>query len=249
MRFREPSHRILPPFHPDEALMTIERAGRKCYKSSSEITPATSKRFVERLLRRGHLSVLEHATLSVEFVLDRGVSHELVRHRLCAFSQESTHYINYGKDDELDMIRPFFFDPMEEGRLMEVPDPSTVIRAGHGRKFTGKGIICLLNAFDVWFLACLYSEWAYMTLTNEFKRLPSEARSVLPCSMKTEIVVTANLREWRHIFSLRCAKTAHPQMSQLMTPLRDELRRMLPGVFELKDNHEEEVEESVDDMR
>lgn len=89
-----------------------------------------------------------------------------------------------------------------------------------------------MNSFDVWFLTCLWTQWGYMTLVNEFNRKPEQARTVLPNSTKTEIVVTANFREWKHIFTLRCAKTAHPQMREIMRPLLNECKKLIPIIFD-----------------
>ena len=191
-----------------QALELIESAGRTCYKSESRGSPED---FVRKIISNGHHSVLEHSCMTVRFIIDRGVSHELVRHRLCAFSQESTRYCNYGKDrfgKEITVIKPFFWDA-----------DSTEYR--------------------LWYNACRRAEDAYFSLFY-FGASPQEARSVLPNSLKTEIIVTANLREWRHIFDLRCAPAAHPQMREVMIPLHQEVHKLMPAIFDGSDTPRED---------
>jgi thymidylate synthase (FAD) len=197
MRIIEPSVEVEYFFKTNMAHL-IEKAGRTCYKSGSKIKEDSYKDFIRGIINRGHESVLEHANITVKFICDRGVTHEIVRHRLAAYSQESTRYCRYG--DEITVIRPFMF---QEGS----------------------------HAYGVWEESCLAAEKAYIHLLNH-GALPQEARSVLPNSLKTELVVTANVREWRHIFKLRCAPQAHPQMQQVMTPLLWFLRNHAPVLFE-----------------
>ena len=195
----------------------IEAAGRCCYKSEDKIGPDTAGKFCEMLISRGHESVIEHASLTVKFVIDRGVSHELVRHRLCSFSQESTRYCDYvagGKVGELTFIIPPWCVELVSGSHEEqqyIKDSST----------------------REWFFAMLECERYYNSLRASGWK-PEMARSVLPNSLKTEIIVTANLREWRHIFKMRTADAAHPQMREVMVPLQAELREALPYIFESK---------------
>lgn len=206
MKIVEPCYRILSPvettggFDPSGILRLIELAGRTCYKSEDRITDDSADNFVRMIRGRGHESVLEHSSLTVKFVVDRGVSHELVRHRLCAFSQESTRYCNYGKSGEVTFIRPSFW---------------------------GQAHPC----YTKWFEAMHAAETLYLAFLA-MGCSPQEARSVLPNSLKTEIVTTANLREWRHILKLRTSKAAHPQMRQVMVPLLAELAEALPAIFE-----------------
>lgn len=186
-----------------EILRLIERIGRVCYKSEARITETSCIPFVKMLLDRGHAAMIEHFSFSVKFTCDRGVSHEIVRHRLASFAQESTRYCNYAKDGfgrEITVIRPFFFEPGCEHYLR-------------------------------WERACRECEKQYLLLIDQGAS-PQEARSVLPNSLKTEIVMTANLREWRHFFKLRITPAAHPQMRQLTWPLLDELKGKIPVVFD-----------------
>lgn len=232
MKLVRPRHEILgiyADFSTGDPLHMIELAGRVCYKSKSEMNHDTAKQFATMIQKRGHESVIEHSAITVKFTCDRGVTHELVRHRLCAFSQESTRYCNYANEKEISVIDPFFFDPMEERKWVAVP----ILMAYQGNDSTSQNSeYCMMNSFDVWFLTCLWTQWGYMTLINEFGRKAQEARSVLPNSTKTEIVVTANMREWRHILKLRCSKAAHPQMREVMLPLLKSLQEKVAVVFD-----------------
>ena len=186
-----------------EILRDIERVGRTCYKSENEITDDSSEKFVKMLIDRGHEAMIEHNAISVRFICDRGVSHELVRHRLASFGQESTRYCNYSKNkfgNELTFIKPCFWDE------------DTI-------------------EYDRWKIAMRQAEANYLELIRLGAK-PQEARSVLPNSIKTEIVMTMNLREWRHFFSLRCDTPAHPQMRELAIPLLKEMHELIPVVFD-----------------
>ncbi len=203
MKVIDPYFEILHMAGAGEVLRLLELAGRTCYKSEDRITDGSSGQFVKNIVKSGHESVIEHVAATVKVVCDRGVSHEIVRHRLCSFSQESTRYANYSKDkfgNEITVIRPFFF-----------PEGSP--------------------AYQQWEKAVKVSEAAYLELLQQGARA-QEARSVLPNSLKTEIVITANMREWRHIFELRCAKASHPQMRQVMLPLLAEFHSRIPVLFE-----------------
>lgn len=184
-------------------LHKIEKCGRVCYKSEDKITSDSAIKFVKDIIARGHESVLEHFSFSVRFICDRGVSHEIVRHRLASYSQESTRYCNYSKDgfgNEITVIEPLF---AEQG--------GAVSRA--------------------WKFACEDIEKAYFNLLG-MGCTAQEARSVLPNSLKTEIIMTANLREWRHFLKLRTSAAAHPQMREITIPLLAELKTLIPVVFD-----------------
>lgn len=199
MKIIEPYFEIETYIDGHAMLKRIESAGRTCYKSECKIGPGTAPDFVRRILSRHHESVIEHESVTVRFICDRGVSHEIVRHRLCSFSQESTRYCNYGKSGEVVFIKPLWLDDQE--------------------------------ASHKWMMAMEEAEDAYLCLLR-LGWTPQQARSVLPNSLKTEIVMTANLREWRHIFRERTAVAAHPQMRQLMVPLLAEFKKRIPVVFE-----------------
>lgn len=218
MKIIEQSHEILRMDGSD----LIERAGRTCYKSEDKIGCAdetvrkngqcfspegccgcpshSSARFVRMLIKRGHEAMLEHGGATVRFVTNRGVTHELVRHRVASFGQESTRYVNYG-GKELEFIRPVWTDFYMD-------------KLG-------------------WEEAMRNAEHSYKKLI-EYGWRPEQAREVLPNSLKTEIVVTANYREWRHILKLRAIGTTgkpHPQMQALMLPLLNEFKTKMPAMF------------------
>ncbi len=198
---------------PTDALEVIERAGRTCYKSEDKITQDSAKTFVEMVIKRGHHSVIEHANMSIRFICDRGVTHEIVRHRLVAYSQESTRYCNYS------------------GGVTFVIPPWVNIEPGEfkSERFFPK---LVEHGADIWIGEMSRAEKSYIYLLDNCHWTPQQARSVLPNSLKTEIVCTANLREWRHIFNLRTSSKAHPQMREIMRPLPDEVKTEIPVIFD-----------------
>ena len=203
MKIINPSFEILSPVDGQAILQHIERCGRVCYKSEDKITETSAQAFVGNIIKRGHEAVLEHASVTVKFTVDRGVSHEIVRHRLAAYCQESTRYCNYSKDGfgrQVTFIQPHFLDRGTRG-------------------------------WELWVLACEQAEKAYFDLLN-WGCSPQEARAVLPNSLKTEVVMTANLREWRHFFKLRTAPAAHPQMREVTIPLLRRMQELIPVVFD-----------------
>jgi thymidylate synthase (FAD) len=201
MFLRKPIFEILTKLNRITILKQIEIAGRTCYKSDSEYTEKTGSEFLKKIIKRGHLSVIEHVNITVKFICDRGVSHELVRHRLCAFSQESTRYCNYSGSGVTFIIPSWFKYEIKESK-----------------------------AKNIWLDAMEQAEKNYFLLIKEGWS-PQQARSVLPNSLKTEIVTTANLREWKHIFSLRTSNAAHPQIREIMIPLQTEFKNILPELF------------------
>lgn len=238
MRLVKPTFHILNRSEFESQLDNIEQAGRTCYQSEQSVTKAGRDEFIGRLHDSGHLSVLEHSKLSVEIICDRGVTHEVVRHRLSAFAQESQRYCNYTKGkygSQVSFIDPFFFDPREETRPVTLPNIFSIpVHEENEHRLDLSAYQFNMNSFDVWMLSCLMAEWAYSTLIEKFGRTAQEARAVLPNSTKTSIVVTANFRQWLHILSLRaCDATgaAHPQMKQIMVPLLAELQEEIPAVF------------------
>lgn len=221
MKFVNQSYTIESPIDAQAIYSAIERAGRTCYKSESKIAEGTAERFVRMILGRHHESVIEHEKLTVRFATNRGVSHELVRHRIASFSQESTRYVNYG------------------GRPMEFITPSWLPELA-GKEFTiGEASGQVYREDVVLFVElCTMAEDLYNQLLA-VNWTPQQAREVLPNALKTEIVVTANLREWRHILRERTSPAAHPQMRALMRPLLLELRAALPAIFEDLPTHEQ----------
>ena len=202
MKIIKPSIDILTPIEGTEILKHIELCGRVCYKSEEKISEGSAETFIANIIKRGHEAVLEHYDITVKFICDRGVSHEIVRHRLASYCQESTRYCNYSKEGfgkEITVIAPCYLEPGTEG-------------------------------WSLWQLSCTQAEKAYFDLLN-WGCTPQEARAVLPNSLKTEVVMTANIREWRHFLKLRTSRAAHPQMREVAILLRAELERLLPGLF------------------
>ncbi len=197
------SFEILTPIDGETVLKHIERCGRTCYQSFDKMGDDTHIRFASHIVERHHESVLEHFSVSVKFIIDRAIANELTRHRVASFSQESTRYCCYSKEK--------FKGEITVIRPIEMDAQS--------------------KAYQYWFDNMLEIEKTYLKLI-ELGEKPETARSVLPCCLKTEIVATANLREWRHIFKLRCSDAAHPDIRFIMRQLRDEMKRHIPIVFD-----------------
>lgn len=205
MKVIKPYTEIITPINYQGILNHIELMGRVCYKSEDKITEDSAEKFVGGIIKRGHESVIEHYYVTVKFICNRAISHEIVRHRIGSYSQESTRYCNYSNlkfGNEITVIEPFYY--------------MTNDRAFH---------------YQVWYDTCLAAEKAYFKLLNAGSSA-QEARDVLPNALKTEIMVTFNLREWRHFFKLRCSLAAHPQMRELSIPLLREFQEAMPIFFE-----------------
>jgi thymidylate synthase (FAD) len=203
MRIIDPSFEVIDFAESSTILTRIESAGRTCYKSEKHITEDSAESFVRRIINNGHESALEHEKITVRMICDRGVSHEIVRHRIASYSQESTRYCNYSNSrfgTELTFIRPCFWEEHD-------------------------------NCYLIWKDTLLQIEKNYFSLIKNGAK-PEEARTILPNSLKTEIVITMNLREWRIFFKLRTAPAAHPQMRQIATNLLNEFVKRLPCVFD-----------------
>lgn len=233
MKLVRPSFEIITPLNGEQILLNIERAARTCYKSEDKIeitdycnadtgavvSIATSARkMVKDLITRGHDAMLEFGgMIHVLIITDRGVSHELVRHRLASFAQESTRYCNYSKGkyhSELTFVIPPW-----------IPDDEvSVSEAGYSATFTK-------DTTDVWLESMRKAEIYYNTLSR-YGYNPGQARSVLPNSLKTEINIAANTREWRHIFMQRTNKAAHPQMREIMIPLLKAFQAAIPILYD-----------------
>ena len=205
----KPSAEILSGKDYRQMLENIERIGRVCYKSEDAIHPGSAEQFIRNIITRGHESVIEHESISVRVVCDRGVSHEIVRHRIASYSQESTRYCNYTRDkfgSQLVCI------DIATGFRYNLEDPAD-------RK-----------KYDIWTKAMEAAEGFYFQLIEAGAR-PEEARSVLPNSLKTEIVMTMNLREWRHFLRLRSSRRAHPQIAEIASALLEEFSERYPVFF------------------
>lgn len=203
MKIVKPSIEMIDEIDGKHILEKIEKIGRVCYKSEDAITDGSAERFSRNLILRGHESALEHVSITVKVICDRGVSHEIVRHRIASYTQESTRFCNYsnGKfDGEITVIEPCFW---KEDTYQ----------------------------YNSWKTAAEMAEKAYMSMIHN-GATPQEARSVLPNSLKTEIVMTMNLREWRHFLKLRTAKDAHPQMREVSGMILKEFKEKIPVIFE-----------------
>lgn len=203
MKVIKPSVEIMSPLHGWDILRFIEQVGRVCYKSEDKIAEDSAADFVRKLLKRGHEAVIEHYNVTVKFTCDRGVTHEIVRHRIASYAQESTRYCNYadGKfGGEITVIKPCYLKPGSP----------------------------LWNA---WESSCRNAEDDYITLLEEGAS-PQEARAVLPNSLKTELVMTTNLREWRHFLKLRTSRAAHPQMREVTLMLLEQFKANIPVIFD-----------------
>lgn len=210
MNIINPSIEIIDAPDYGAMLRKIERIGRVCYKSEDKITDGSAEQFIRGIIKRGHESVIEHQNISVKVVCDRGVSHEIVRHRLASYSQESTRYCNYtgekfsGQISVIDPKTGFGWD-------MDNPEDAMKLR--------------------IWFDAMMDADKHYQRMIDAGAKA-EEARSVLPNSLKTEIVMTMDLREWRHFLRLRGSKAAHPQMREIAVRIGEEFEERYPVFFE-----------------
>lgn len=206
MRVINAGYEIISELNGEEILKHIERCARVCYKSEDRITDGSAEKMVAALIRSGHEAMLEHYSFTVKFICDRGISHELVRHRIASFAQESSRYCCYAKDKfgkELTFINPCFWEPDSDN-------------------------------YARWFHEVDEAEKTYLAMI-ESGATPEQARDILPTSIKTEIVMTANLREWRHFFKLRAEGVTgkpHPQMLEITIPLLKEIKQKIPVVFD-----------------
>ena len=193
---------IIDSVNGEMILKKLERCGRTCYQSGDLANETSAEKFIAGIIKRGHESVLEHVSITAKIVCDRGVTHEIVRHRVASYSQESTRYCNYGKDkfgNEITFIKPIFWQLEDEN-------------------------------YKIWKDNMQRIEASYLKMIKD-EVSPQEARSILPNSLKTEIIVTMNLREWRHFFKLRADKAAHPQMKEIAIPMLGTFRSLIPIVF------------------
>lgn len=207
MKLIKPSFEILKF---DDNIL-IERAGRTCYKSEDKITNGSADKFAQMLFERNHTAMIEFGSAIVRVVCDRGISHEIVRHRIASYAQESTRFCNYGKANEVTFILPTWLKITEEDFYQ-----------GYF------GIDDLADA--TWFQSIADAEKAYLSLLEKGWK-PEQARSVLPNSLKTEIVIGMNFRSWQNFFRLRCSEKAHPQMREIAIPLQQEFAKRNPFLF------------------
>jgi len=203
MKIIPASVEFITPIDGETILKRLELCGRVCYKSEDKITEGSAEKFLANILKRGHEAVIEHFSFTVKFICDRGVSHEIVRHRVASYCQESTRYCNYSKEgfgSEITVIEPCFWERDSK-------------------------------PYTEWRIAMRDAEDAYLNLLDA-GCTPQEARSVLPNSLKTEVVMTANIREWRHFLKLRTSAAAHPQIREVANILLKELQEKVPVLFD-----------------
>lgn len=197
------------PYH--EMLATVDLAIRECYNKPPHNSESGAWQEIEQKMEKnikarikdGHLSTIEHISITVKFIMDRGISHELVRHRLASVSQQSTRYCNYGTH--------------KLGLEFITPDIKYTPNLTHEQA-------------EIYDKAFKFAEIAYNELLEAGAK-PEEARDVLPNALKTSLVFSANLREWRHIFHMRTASGAHPKIRWLMKELLEEFKRKYPIFF------------------
>ena len=202
MKIIEPTVELVQDLNAAEIMKHIERAGRVCYKSESNISDTSAEKFISNIIKSGHESVIEHVSITFKIICDRGISHEIVRHRLASYSQESSRYCDYSGDKfggELTFIKPCFWTEDDENFLL-------------------------------WRQTMEILEKNYLQMRQNGAR-PEQARAILPNSLKTELFMTANLREWRHFLKLRTSKRAHPQMRQIALKIFEILNEKLPVIF------------------
>lgn len=201
MRIVEPSVELL--WVTPDSEKSIEVAGRTCYKSLDKMTDESAGAFIKRIIKSGHESVLEHCTAQFRIITTRFTTHQIVRHRLFSYSQESQRYCNYSKDkfnNEISYVKPL--------GLTDQPDSWT----------------------SEWEYACIQSEKSYFAMIGDGVP-PQVARSILPSSCKTEIVMTGNFRNWRHFLKLRCDSHAQDDVRSLANQIKSDLINVAPNVF------------------
>jgi len=219
MKIIKPSYEIMTKINREEILKTLEMAGRTCYKSEDKITEESASKFVKVLIKSGHEAMIEHYSLTMKIICDRGVTHEIVRHRVASYAQESTRYCNYGQDKfgkQITFILPNWFE-------YGCSTYEDILNGKYEKVF-------IKDAEAEWIQQMASAESSYIRLLD-LGWTPQEARSVLPNSLKTEIIVTMNMRELRHFLRLRSAKVAHPQIREIAIPLLEELKEKLPEIF------------------
>lgn len=227
MKLIEPYWEVLNEKDLYKATKEIEVAGRTCKKSEKYISEVSDEKFCRMIIEEGHEAMLEFGPSPVvKFVCDRGVSHELVRHRLCDFAQESTRYCNYSKD-KFDNQITFIIPPW-----VSLPEGEYKLEKRNNVETYPEVLSLTKSENDMnWYWLMTWVERNYNILISRGWQ-PQQARSVLPNSLKTEIVVKANIREWRHIFKQRTSKAAHPQMRELMVPLLKHFQILMPVLFD-----------------
>lgn len=217
----KPKFQILSRLNERNILRHLERCGRICYKSEDKITDDSCYKFIKMLLSKGHESVIEHYSFTVKFVCSRSLSHQLVRHRLCSFSEQSQRYCNFETKVEMGIILPYWLDDNDKRRIKNKSFSSTLQIPNN-----------ISLKCQHWLDSVIESIVSYgILIRNNSEMTPQQVRSILPNAAKTEIVCTTNLRQWRHILKLRTSKGADPEIKELMIPLLNKLKEKLPTIF------------------
>lgn len=215
------SHRILAimaGLQGENPIQLVELSGRTAYQTRGKITEGSAEKFIKMLRDRGHESVLEHSAMTVEFNdVSRGFTHELVRHRLVAYTQESTRRVD---ESDFRAVIPPSKDPDE--KLVELNLPSSYSRS---------------LAQDLPPIEVSFREW--LELNEQMYRglrkagwHTEDARQVLPIGIKSQIVATANFKEWRHIFKLRTPPDTHWEIRRVMRNLLQDVKQRVPIIFD-----------------
>lgn len=197
-------------------MKNIERACRNCYRSEDKITELSYKNLITNCINRHHESVLEHEKITVRMTCDIGVYKDLTRHRHANFSIESTRYCNYSKDkfdNQIKFIQPIFYT-------------DSWLKANYeGSSFNEDEL-----KSSLWYKCMEQIEDTYNLMSKSGCK-PDELRMLLPHSTAAQVVMTANIREWRHILNLRCSKATHPAIQQLLIPLLLKFQKDMPELF------------------
>lgn len=203
-------------YNPIKIMRNLERACRTCYRSEGLITDSSYKTLLTNCINRGHESILEHEKVTIRMICDIGVYKDLTRHRIASFSIESTRYCNYSKDkfdNSIKFIEPIFYDS------------SWVESNYEGSTMTESQIKSMY-----WYRCMEDIEEHYINMANNGAK-PDELRMLLPHSTAAQVTMTANIREWKHILSLRCSNRTHPAIQQLLIPLLLKFKEDMPEIF------------------
>ena len=185
-----------------QIMKNIEKACRTCYRSEDKITGDSYKKLISNCITRGHESVLEHEKITIQMICDLGVYKDLTRHRIASFSIESTRYCNYSKDKFSNELK--FIEPVNIDKESDL--------------------------YAYWENTMKRIEMNYLHMADA-KATPDQMRMLLPHSIAATVHMTANLREWKHILSLRTTKQVHPSIQQLMIPLLLNFKKQMPEIF------------------
>lgn len=198
-----PNIEVITPLDGDYILKHLERCARNCYKSEDKITADSAQKMIKKLIDLGHEAMIEHFSVTVKLTTDVGAYKDLTRHRHASFAIESTRFCNYSKGKYGNELTFMKPSNMEEGS----------------------------DIYNIWYQAMADIEKHYLSMAAKGAAV-DQLRMLLPHSTKADVFMTANLREWRHIFKLRCVPATHPSVREIMTMLLNEFRSQLPVLFD-----------------